>query len=42
MCCLVKTYDQFMEEGCDNCEGRLGLQGSSDRILDCTSTNFTG
>lgn len=42
LCGLVKTYDQFMNDGCDNCERKLGLAGASDRILDCTTTNFTG
>lgn len=42
LCSLVKTYDQFMDDGCDNCERKLGLAGASDRILDCTTTNFTG
>lgn len=42
LCGLVKTLDQFELDGCDNCESRLGLQGSPDRILDCTTTNFFG
>lgn len=42
VCGLVKTYDQFMDVGCDNCEAQLDMQGSSDRVLDCTTTNFTG
>ncbi|RNA22494.1 transcription elongation factor SPT4 [Brachionus plicatilis] len=42
MCGLIKTMDQFFNEGCDNCENFLHLRGDRDQILDCTSENFDG
>lgn len=32
----------FKNEGCENCEDLLTMRGSTDRVLDCTTTNFTG
>jgi transcription elongation factor SPT4 len=32
----------FKSNGCENCEELLDMKGSSDRVLDCTTTNFTG
>lgn len=42
ICCLIKTLDQFDEEGCDNCERFLHLKGNRDRVFECTSANFDG
>lgn len=42
LCSLVKPYDKFKEEGCDNCEAQLQLQSSSERVQDCTTTRFSG
>ncbi|CAF1022484.1 unnamed protein product [Brachionus calyciflorus] len=42
VCSLIKTLDQFFNEGCDNCERFLRLRGNRDRIIDCTSANFDG
>lgn len=32
----------FKSDGCENCEDILNMKGSNDRVLDCTTTNFTG
>lgn len=31
-----------MQNGCENCEEMLQIQGSTDRVLDCTSDRFSG
>jgi transcription elongation factor SPT4 len=41
-CHLIKTFDQFTQFGCDNCEPYLKLQGDPDRVLECTSPRFSG
>jgi len=40
-CRLVKTYDQFRESGCENCPF-LGLEQDNERVVECTTPNFTG
>lgn len=40
-CYLVKTFDQFFQNGCENCE-HLNLKGNQAKIEDYTSTNFEG
>ncbi|XP_055607255.1 transcription elongation factor SPT4 [Uranotaenia lowii] len=42
VCSLVKTFDQFEIEGCENCEDFLRLKGNKDQVYDCTSNNFDG
>lgn len=42
LCSLVKTFDEFEQKGCDNCEYLLGLKHNRDMIYDCTSNNFDG
>lgn len=40
VCCrLVKTFDQFLASGCENC-GFFGMDGQRDRVADCTTPNF--
>lgn len=39
-CRLVKTLDQFYEQGCENCPF-LEMIGDRERIDDCTTTEFT-
>lgn len=41
-CALVKTFDQFDNDGCDNCEEFLRMKNNRDIIYDCTSNNFDG
>ena len=41
-CSLIKTFDQFETDGCDNCESFLGLKHNRDHVYDCTSANFDG
>lgn len=41
-CSLVKTFDQFEFDGCDNCEDFLRMKNNKDIIYDCTSNNFDG
>ena len=40
-CSLVKSYTQFFENGCENCEF-LGMDGSKRMIDLCTSNCFEG
>jgi len=40
-CKMIKTFEQFFEEGCNNCD-RLGLQGDKQRVEDNTTANFSG
>ena len=40
-CRLVKTYDQFRESGCENCPF-FGLDKDHERVVECTTPNFTG
>eukprot|EP00088_Acartia_fossae_P067122 TRINITY_DN83553_c0_g1_i1.p1 TRINITY_DN83553_c0_g1~~TRINITY_DN83553_c0_g1_i1.p1 ORF type:complete len:132 (+),score=21.88 TRINITY_DN83553_c0_g1_i1:28-396(+) len=42
VCSLVKTFDQFETDGCDNCENFLHMKRNRDNVYDCTSTNFDG
>ncbi len=42
VCGAARTFDQFKEEGCPNCEGLLAMQGSSDRVMDATTSSFSG
>lgn len=38
-CRLVKTLEQFFEQGCENCHF-LDMEGDRERIEDCTTTEF--
>uniref|UniRef100_A0A6U0NDJ1 Transcription elongation factor SPT4 homolog n=1 Tax=Prasinoderma coloniale TaxID=156133 RepID=A0A6U0NDJ1_9VIRI len=40
-CKLVKTFEQFIDAGCDNCPF-LNMQSDQDRVTECTSSNFDG
>ncbi|EFJ10606.1 hypothetical protein SELMODRAFT_235476 [Selaginella moellendorffii] len=40
-CRLVKTYDQFNKNGCENCKF-FHMEQEHDRILECTTVNFSG
>lgn len=40
-CRLVKTLDQFYEQGCENCPF-LDMVEDRERIDDCTTTEFQG
>ncbi|XP_023243607.1 transcription elongation factor SPT4 [Centruroides vittatus] len=42
LCSMVKTLEQFEFDGCDNCEGYLGMKNNRDMVYDCTSSNFDG
>jgi len=42
VCSLIKSFDQFESDGCDNCETVLHLKNNRDNIYDCTSANFDG
>ena len=35
-CNLVKTFEQFVDDGCDNCPV-LGMKDDQERVVDCTS-----
>ena len=38
-CRLLKTFEQFYDQGCENCPF-LAMDGDRDRIFDCTTTEF--
>lgn len=40
-CRLVKTLEQFYDQGCENCTF-LDMEGDRERIEDCTTTEFHG
>ncbi|KAH9628821.1 hypothetical protein HF086_004981 [Spodoptera exigua] len=42
VCSLIKTFDQFEYDGCDNCDEFLRLKNNKDNVYDCTSNNFDG
>ena len=41
VCTLVKTFTQFVNRGCDNCEW-MELADREDRVAECTSAFFEG
>ncbi|KOM46108.1 hypothetical protein LR48_Vigan06g141400 [Vigna angularis] len=40
-CRLVKTYDQFRESGCENCQF-FKMEEDHERVVECTTPNFNG
>lgn len=42
VCSIVRTQQQFLTQGCPNCEELLELAGNPDQINDCTSQVFEG
>eukprot|EP00049_Salpingoeca_infusionum_P000712 m.41856 g.41856 ORF g.41856 m.41856 type:complete len:129 (+) comp10619_c0_seq3:43-429(+) len=42
MCSLLKTRDQFYDDGCDNCEEFLHIQNNRDNLHDFTTANYYG
>eukprot|EP00243_Klebsormidium_subtile_P006456 TRINITY_DN2747_c0_g1_i1.p2 TRINITY_DN2747_c0_g1~~TRINITY_DN2747_c0_g1_i1.p2 ORF type:complete len:122 (-),score=15.36 TRINITY_DN2747_c0_g1_i1:631-996(-) len=40
-CSLVKTFEQFLEAGCENCDFFV-MERDKDRVLECTTHNFSG
>lgn len=40
-CTLLKTFEQFTDAGCENCEF-LGMEGNSKRVQECTTSYFEG
>jgi len=40
-CKLVKTQEQFLDNGCENCVSQ-SMIGDSDRVLECTTNDFQG
>jgi len=39
---MIKSFDQFEQDGCDNCERYLSLKNDRDKVYECTSSNFDG
>jgi transcription elongation factor SPT4 len=39
---LFQTFEQFENDGCDNCDEFLNLKNNRDNVYDCTSSNFDG
>ncbi|KAG5864887.1 hypothetical protein JTB14_027948 [Gonioctena quinquepunctata] len=42
VCSLIKSFDQFESDGCDNCDEFLKMKNNHDNVYDCTSSNFDG
>jgi transcription elongation factor SPT4 len=42
VCSVVRTQNQFLTQGCPNCEEILELAGNPEQINDCTSQVFEG
>ncbi|KAL5287556.1 SUPT4H1 family protein [Megaselia abdita] len=42
VCSLIKTFEQFENDGCDNCESFLRMKNNKDNVYDHTSNNFDG
>ncbi|KAJ4314571.1 transcription elongation factor spt4 [Neodidymelliopsis sp. IMI 364377] len=42
VCSIVRTFTQFMNGGCPNCEDLIELTGNSENVNDCTSQVFEG
>ncbi|XP_063679580.1 transcription elongation factor SPT4-like [Bolinopsis microptera] len=42
MCSLLKNTEQFIIDGCDNCDQWLSLKNNRERVLECTSPNYEG
>merc|ERR1712110_1338952 len=41
-CSLVKTFDQWENDGCENCDVFLHMKNNRDNVYDMTSSNFDG
>jgi len=41
LCKIVKTLEQFVEDGCDNCTF-LQLHEGYERVASCTTRHFSG
>jgi transcription elongation factor SPT4 len=42
VCSIVRTQNQFLTQGCPNCEDIIELAGNPEQINDCTSQVFEG
>uniref|UniRef100_A0AC35GM12 Transcription elongation factor SPT4 n=1 Tax=Panagrolaimus sp. PS1159 TaxID=55785 RepID=A0AC35GM12_9BILA len=42
VCSLIKTFEQFVRDGCDNCEPFLQMRNDSERVQEATSNSFNG
>lgn len=42
VCSIVRTFNQFLKDGCPNCEAIIGLRNSPEAIADLTSAVFDG
>ncbi|CAG9333209.1 unnamed protein product [Blepharisma stoltei] len=40
-CKLIKSEDQWLKDGCENCE-QLEIKNDSERMIDCTTSRFEG
>ncbi len=38
----MQTFEQFENDGCENCEAFLALRHNRENVYDCTSSNFEG
>ena len=41
-CGLIKSFEQFKQEGCENCDNVLHFRGQVEVISACTTDDFQG
>ncbi|PKI84074.1 transcription elongation factor spt4 [Malassezia vespertilionis] len=41
-CQYAQSAREFHSKGCPNCQNVLDMQGSQERVADCTTSNFDG
>ncbi|EIW72235.1 transcription elongation factor SPT4 [Tremella mesenterica] len=42
VCGILQTPNEFLNDGCPNCEEILNLKGNADRVAECTSALYDG
>lgn len=42
LCATIKTYDEFLTDGCDNCEKYLRMMGQPNTVMECTTQYYSG
>ena len=39
---VFQSFDQFENDGCENCDVFLNMKNNRENVYDCTSSNFDG
>ncbi|KAM7310238.1 transcription elongation factor SPT4-A [Ixodes scapularis] len=40
LCSMIKTFEQFEFDGCDNCDEYLHMKNNRDMVYDCTKDSW--